>query len=137
MVSYLNPKDKAIKKLENISSIFEKYLSKHHLQSSKNVTKIFGKYLLLNSFLLFYWGWLGSVVFMLSLRPYGSKEFEISSCCQHRFFNLLRWVRPWLVFMRWTRICARKSWWRTWISFLHFVKRRFVHYRRYRWRKRW
>ena len=34
-----------------------------------------------------------------SLRPYGSRYFDIESCCQHSFFILQRWVRPWLAFV--------------------------------------
>ena len=33
------------------------------------------------------------------LRPYRNRDFEIGSCCQHVFFILLRWVRPWIVFL--------------------------------------
>ena len=35
---------------------------------------------------------------LLSLRPYGSRDFEIGSCRQHGFFILLRCVHPWIVF---------------------------------------
>ena len=38
--------------------------------------------------------------FLLSLRPYRSRDFEISSCLQNGFFILLWWVRPWIVFVR-------------------------------------
>ena len=32
------------------------------------------------------------------LWSYRSRDFEIGTCRQHRFFILLRWVRPWIVF---------------------------------------
>ena len=35
--------------------------------------------------------------FLLSLLPFGSREFEIASCRQYDFFILLRWVCPWIV----------------------------------------
>ena len=30
--------------------------------------------------------------------PYGSRNFEIGSCCQHDFSLLLWWLHPWIVF---------------------------------------
>ena len=37
---------------------------------------------------------------LLSLRPYGSRDFKIDSCRQHGFFILLQSVQPslWIVF---------------------------------------
>ena len=39
-----------------------------------------------------------SLLALLSLRPYGSRDFEIASCEQHCFFILLGSVCPWFVF---------------------------------------
>ena len=49
---------------ENVSNIFEKNLSKDFIKSSKNATKIFKKYLLHVSFLLFYWVWFRFVILL-------------------------------------------------------------------------
>ena len=38
--------------------------------------------------------------FLPSLWPYRSRDFEIGSCRQHGSFILLRWVRPWIVFVQ-------------------------------------
>ena len=37
-------------------------------------------------------------VYLLSLEPCGSRDFEIGSRRRQGFFILLRWVRPWIVF---------------------------------------
>ena len=41
----------------------------------------------------------------LSLRPYRSRDLEKGSCQQNDFFILLRWVRPWIVFVH----CLKSS----------------------------
>ena len=40
-----------------------------------------------------------SATVLMSLRPCRSKDFEIGGCRQQSFFILLRWVRPWIVFV--------------------------------------
>ena len=45
-----------------------------------------------------FWSTKVNEVGLLSLRPYGSRDFEKGSCRQNGFFILLRWVRPWIAF---------------------------------------
>ena len=39
----------------------------------------------------------------LYLRPYQSRDLEIDSCQQNDFFILLRWARPWTVFVHYLK----------------------------------
>ena len=47
-----------------------------------------------------FWIWNSRDFEQLSLQLYGSRDFEIGTGRQHGLFVLLRWVRPWIIFVR-------------------------------------
>ena len=58
-------------------------------------------------------------------RPYRGRGFEKSTCLQHGFFILWRWVCPWFVFNFKIILKHKQTFYLTWIIFL-LIKRKLI-----------